>query len=120
MRFNTYAEISQIRCPRNFASCHGPGYRTKKEPETFGSADKYSCFGAAGLQEIQYFPSRASFRQPQTGVTIARGSISWIAVRELGYSGADVARYLGVTNSCVTRFVASGQKPDVDDLIKKL
>jgi predicted transcriptional regulator len=45
---------------------------------------------------------------------------SWIAVRELGYSGADVARYLGVTNSCVTRFVASGQRPDVDDLIKKL
>jgi hypothetical protein len=53
-------------------------------------------------------------------VAIARGSISWIAVRELGYSGADVARYLGVTNSCVTRFVASGQKPDVDDLITKL
>jgi hypothetical protein len=50
----------------------------------------------------------------------ARGSISWIAVRELGYSGADVARYLGVSNSCVTRFVASGQKPDVDDLIKML
>ena len=37
-----------------------------------------------------------------------------------GLSGADVARYLGVTNSCVTRFVASGQKPDVDDLITKL
>ena len=53
-------------------------------------------------------------------VVEARGSISWIAVRELGYSGADVARYLGVTNSCVTRFVASGEKPDVDDLIRKL
>ena len=53
-------------------------------------------------------------------VAKARGSISWIAVKELGYSGADVARYLGVTNSCVTRFVASGQKPDVEDLIKKL
>ena len=53
-------------------------------------------------------------------VAKARGSISWIAVRELGYSGADVARYLGVTNSCVTRFVAAGQKPDVEDLIKKL
>ena len=53
-------------------------------------------------------------------VVRARESIYWIAVRELGYSGADVARYLGVTNSCVTRFVASGQKPDVDDLIKKL
>jgi hypothetical protein len=50
----------------------------------------------------------------------ARGVVSWIAVRELGYSGADVARYLGVTNSCVTRFVASGKKPDVDDLIANL
>jgi chromosomal replication initiation ATPase DnaA len=53
-------------------------------------------------------------------VVEARGSISWIAVSELGYSGADVARYLGVTNSCVTRFVASGKKPDVDDLSRKL
>ena len=53
-------------------------------------------------------------------VVEARGSLSWVAVRELGYSGADVARFLGVTNSCVTRFVASGKKPDVDDLISKL
>jgi hypothetical protein len=53
-------------------------------------------------------------------VAKARGSISWIAVRELGYSGADAARYLGVTDSCVTRFVASGQKPEVNDLIKNL
>jgi hypothetical protein len=53
-------------------------------------------------------------------VVEARGSISWIAVRELGYSGADLARYLGVTNSCVTRFVASGKKHDVDDIIRKL
>jgi REP element-mobilizing transposase RayT len=50
----------------------------------------------------------------------ARASLSWIAVRELGYSGADVARYLGVTNSCVTRIVASGMKPDVDDLLELL
>ncbi len=42
------------------------------------------------------------------------------AIRELGYSGADVARYLGVVNICVTRFVASGKKPDIDDLIVKL
>jgi len=42
------------------------------------------------------------------------------AVRKLGYSGADVARYSGVTNSCVTRFVASGRKPDVDDFFRKL
>jgi len=31
LRFNRYAKISQIRCPRDFASCHGPGYRTKKD-----------------------------------------------------------------------------------------
>ena len=53
-------------------------------------------------------------------VVEARGSLSRIAVREPGYSGADVARFLGVTNSCVTRFVASGKRPDVDDLIRKL
>jgi len=53
-------------------------------------------------------------------VVEARGALSWIAVRELGYSGADVAGFLGVTNSCVTRFVASGKRPDVGDLIRKL
>jgi REP element-mobilizing transposase RayT len=37
---------------------------------------------------------------------VARRIISWIGVRELGYSGADIARYLGVTNSCVTRSVS--------------
>jgi hypothetical protein len=31
-----------------------------------------------------------------------------------------VLHYLGVTNSCLTRFVASGKKPDVDDLIRNL
>jgi len=46
----------------------------------------------------------------------ARHAISWIGVRELGYSGADVARYLGVTNSCVTRLIAAGRKQDMDDI----
>jgi predicted transcriptional regulator len=40
--------------------------------------------------------------------------------QEQGYLDEDVARYLGVTKPCVTRFVASGRKPDVDDLIGKL
>ncbi|MEA1947728.1 MAG: hypothetical protein U9N83_10580 [Thermodesulfobacteriota bacterium] len=35
-------------------------------------------------------------------VVKARRAMSWIGVRELGYSGADVARHFGVTNSCVT------------------
>ncbi|NIQ38330.1 MAG: hypothetical protein GTN81_07055 [Proteobacteria bacterium] len=53
-------------------------------------------------------------------IVMARGVLSWIAVRELGYSGADVARYLGVTTSCVTRIVSAGKKPDVEDLIREL
>ena len=46
-----------------------------------------------------------------------RRAVSWIAVNELGYSGAEVARYLGVTNSCVTRFLSSGEKPDIEGVI---
>jgi hypothetical protein len=39
--------------------------------------------------------------------------IKWFNRHELGYSGADVVRYLGVTNSSVTRFISSGEKPDI-------
>ncbi len=39
----------------------------------------------------------------------ARRVLCWLAVRELGYSGAEVARYLGVTNSCVIRSVSAGK-----------
>ncbi len=49
-------------------------------------------------------------------VVQARRAMSWIGVRELGYSGADVARYLGVTNSCVTRLISAGRMPDIDDI----
>jgi putative transposase len=53
-------------------------------------------------------------------VVNARHAMSWIGVRELGYSGADVARYLGVTNSCVTRMISALKKYDVDDINVKL
>lgn len=51
-------------------------------------------------------------------VVEARRILSWIAVRELGYSGAEVARYLGVTTSCVNRSVSSGIRPAIEDYIK--
>ena len=35
--------------------------------EALRSADRYKGLCAAGVQEIRYFPDRASFRQPQTG-----------------------------------------------------
>jgi REP element-mobilizing transposase RayT len=50
----------------------------------------------------------------------ARQTVAWIAVRELGHSGADVARFLGVSNSCVTRFIAKGERPQIDDLLVQL
>ena len=50
----------------------------------------------------------------------ARREISWIGVRELGYTGAEVARYLGVTNSCVTRVVSSDSKPETGNLLDSL
>jgi len=49
-------------------------------------------------------------------VVQARRAMSWIGVRELGYSGADVARYLGVTNSCVTRLISAGRIPEIDEI----
>ncbi|RLB80377.1 MAG: hypothetical protein DRH24_10770 [Deltaproteobacteria bacterium] len=49
-------------------------------------------------------------------VVNARRAMSLIGVRELGYSGAEVARYLGVTNSCVTRMISAGRNQDIDDI----
>jgi len=56
----------------------------------------------------------------RTPVIRARRVISWIGVRELGYTGAEVARYMGVTNSCVTRIVSSDNKPEIDNLLDDL
>jgi len=53
-------------------------------------------------------------------VVKARCTISWIGVRELGYSGADVARYLGVTTSCVTRLISTERKQDIDAISLEL
>ena len=47
----------------------------------------------------------------------ARQVFSLLAVKELGYSGAAVARYLGVTNSCVTRAVSGKEAPQKEKYI---
>jgi len=44
----------------------------------------------------------------------ARLIMFWYGVREGCYSGTDVARYFSATNSCVTRMVSTGRKPDMD------
>lgn len=45
-------------------------------------------------------------------VVEARWAMSWIGVWILGYSGAYVTRYLGVTNSCVTRMMDDREEQD--------
>ena len=47
-------------------------------------------------------------------LTEPRRVLCWLAVRELGYSGAEVARYLGMTTSCVNRAAYSGERPQVE------
>jgi hypothetical protein len=47
--------------------------------------------------------------------------VSWIGVGKPGYSGAtDMVRYFGMSNSCVTRMLSTGVKPDVDDIVLEL
>jgi len=51
----------------------------------------------------------------RTAIVKARRVFSLLAVKELGYSGAAVARYLGVTNSCVTRAVLAEDAPEKEN-----
>ena len=44
----------------------------------------FKRIGATGVQEIQYFPGEFCSGSRRRDVAEARGSISWIAVRELG------------------------------------
>jgi predicted transcriptional regulator len=41
-----------------------------------------------------------------------------LAVREMGYTGAEVARFLGVTTSSVNRLAVSEKTADLKKLIK--
>lgn len=44
------------------------------------------------------------------GVVRARQDFSRAAVKLLGYAGAEVGRYLGVTSSCVTRVASQEER----------
>jgi len=43
--------------------------------------------------------------------------LSFLAITELGYSGAEVARYLGVITSCITRAVSSKKESAREDYV---
>ncbi len=45
-------------------------------------------------------------------ISKAREEFVQVAVKGLGFSGAEVARYIGVTGSCVTRIAARRELPE--------
>jgi len=65
-----------------------------------------------GMHGVRVNELRAGSRRH--GVISARNDFSRVAVRLLGYVGAEVARYLGVTSSCVTRIAS--QEGRLEDL----
>ena len=50
-------------------------------------------------------------------VVRARRLYCQIAVGKLGYSGAEVARFLGVTTSCVNRLAATEEIPEISGYV---
>lgn len=62
-------------------------------------------------QAISYTELRSANRKK--GVVKARRLLSQVAVKKMGYPGAEVARFLGVTTSAVNRLAASEELPDL-------
>jgi hypothetical protein len=57
----------------------------------------------SGLRERQVVKSRRIFSQ--------------IAVKKMGYSGEDAARFLGITTSAVNRLAVSDELPEVEKYV---
>jgi putative transposase len=62
-----------------------------------------------GLRGVVLTELKSGSRRQE--IVKARRELSQIAVKLFGYSGAEVARFLGVTNSCVTREVSLKEIP---------
>jgi hypothetical protein len=70
-------------------------------------AESVSAIHGVSMNEL-----RAGSRR--RGILKARQDFSQVAVKLLGYAGAEVSRYLGVTSSCVTRIAS--QEERLEDL----
>ena len=56
-------------------------------------------------------------RDQRRSVVSARRVFSHVAVKKLGYSGAAVARFLGVTTSLVNRYASSEEVVNLDQYL---
>ena len=58
------------------------------------------------------------FGKRRNEIVKARRVVSLLSVKAFGYSGAEVALYFGVTNSCVTSTVSTGKRPEVERYVE--
>jgi putative transposase len=65
-----------------------------------------------GVDEVEF---RSGLRKRQ--VVNSRRIFCQIAVKRMGYSGADVARFLGITTSAVNRLAVSDELPEVENYL---
>ena len=65
-----------------------------------------------GIDEAEL---RSGFRKKK--VVKSRRLFCQIAVKKMGYSGADVARFLGINTSAVNRLAVSNKLPEVEKYI---
>jgi hypothetical protein len=68
----------------------------------------------------KFFYIQANLRQLKPMSRLARLDAPCICIMSSAGVLNEKRYFFGVTNSCVTRIVSSGEKPDVDDLIRKL
>ena len=79
-------------------------FRAGRKKEGLESLGKRVCKGhGVSLKELRSGSRRHA-------VVEARQELSRVAIMEHGYSGAEIARYLGVTTSCITRPLSSSGK----------
>jgi putative transposase len=75
------------------------------------SLAKQICLG----EEVDELVLRSGLRKRK--VVKARKIFCQIAVKKMGYSGADVARFIGINTSAVNRLAVSGELPDIEKYI---
>ena len=60
---------------------------------------------------MSMFDWRTSSGSPRHEIAETCRVLSWLKVKELGHSGAEVAHYLGSMTSCINRAVSLGKEP---------
>ena len=66
-------------------------------------------------EEVDELELRSGLRKRK--IVKSRKIFCQIAVKKMGYSGADVARFLGINTSAVNRLAVSDELPDIEEYI---